>query len=205
MLGRRIGLVLVGLGLIGCGSSPTSLPPSVTVPPAVTAGTSAALSITAVPRRFVGDLVEFTYPGGWNARAGSINPSGNFAIVYVGPQVLPSDCTTPANGVTDCGPWPFMHLATDATVVAWRFVGMPGATPPIGGTLARVGGQSAQRTQGPADPGCAALGGDESIGVVVAHPPRWNGWLEVDACLAGPDRGPGETAFGAMLASAAFP
>jgi len=194
------------------GSTPSSATATATPSPAATSGdrstavaASPSANATPVPQRFTADGLDFTYPAAWQARVVLPNPSGNWTMVFVGSQVLPSECTTSAGGVAACGSWPLVRLTADGTIVAWRFFGMPGEVPPTGGTPTLVGARQARSTQGPADDGCAALGGDESIGVVVAHPPRWHGWLEVDACLAGPDQGPGEAALGAMLASAAFP
>jgi hypothetical protein len=90
-------------------------------------------------------------------------------------------------------------------VVAWRFVGLPGDPPPTGGTPILVAGLSAFRTSGPADAGCAALGGDESIGVTVPAIPGKYYWFAADACLSGPDRSENEAAFSAILASTTFP
>ena len=151
------------------------------------------------------DLIAFDYPSGWHERAGGIVPSGNSPIVFVGPADLRSECTTNADGSGECRPWPVIHLAPGGVVVAWRFVGLPGDPPPTGGTPIVVGDLSAFRTMGPADSGCAAIGGDESIDVTVPTIPGHYYWYAADACLAGPDRAENEAAFAAIVASTTFP
>jgi hypothetical protein len=165
---------------------------------------SAPGSPTAL-QHFADDLVAFDFPAGWHERVGGVVPSGNWPIVFVGPVDLPSECTTNADGSGDCTPWPVIHLAPGGVVVAWRFVGLPGDRPPTGGTPIVVGGLSAFRTIGPADSGCAAIGGDESIDETVPAIPSAYYWFAADACLAGPDKVDNEGAFSAILASTTFP
>jgi len=159
-------------------------------------------------------LVSFDYPAGWHARvAECIDPSGNFPIAFVGSADLPSECSSNPGGVAASGgavfvvtPWPVTELAPGGVVVAWRFVGMDGAGPPSGGGASiLVGGRSAFRTSGPADPDCAAIGGDESIDLSVPAMSGENHGFTADACLAGPDLVDNERAFSAILASTTFP
>jgi hypothetical protein len=58
---------------------------------------------------------------------------------------------------------------------------------------------------GPADTGCAAIGGDESIDVTAPAIPGHYYWFAAAPCLSGPDRSDNEGAFSAILASSTFP
>ncbi len=95
-----------------------------------------------------------------------------------------------------------MRLGPNGVVFAWRWFGRPGLEPPAGGDSTTVGGHAARISKGSADPECVAVGGDESIDVTVLPIGGASGWYAAEACLAGPDRTPGESAFEAMLASA---
>jgi hypothetical protein len=147
-----------------------------------------------------GDL-SFTYPTGWHTRRGSLNPGGNEPIVYVGPTELPSDCVESSQGGL-CRSWPVMSLGPNGALFAWRWFGRPGLVPPADGDPTTVGGHAALVTKGSASQDCATIGGDESISVTVLPTGGSTGWYAAEACLAGPDRTPGESAFEAMLASA---
>jgi len=184
----------------GAGSSPSGAMDDGSHGPARSApGSPAALG------HFADDLVAFDRPADWHERVGRIIPSGNWPIVFVGPADLLSECTTNPDGSGECRPWPVIHLTPGGVVVAWRFVGLPGDPPPTGGTPIVVGGLSAFRTIGPADSGCTAIGGDESIDVTVPAIPSAYYWFAADACLAGPDKVDNEGAFSAILASTTFP
>jgi hypothetical protein len=197
-----------------------ALSPSVSAtPPAPSASTStstpapAASKATAAPSEtlrvapepaiahFVDDPIAFSYPGAWHSRTGTAVPSGNVTIIFVGPQVLPSDCVDLSNGGA-CYGWPVMTLAHGGIVVAWRRNGMPGSRPPTGGDPITVSGRPARISRGPADAGCAAIGGDESIDVVVVPTPPGSPWIGIDACLSGPDHRVRESEFAAILANA---
>jgi hypothetical protein len=200
----RFGLLVMGMiGVLaacsvgGAGSGPS----------ATNGGPAGSATRSPIALRHLAsdDLIAFDYPADWHERAGGIVPSGNWPIVFVGPAALPSECTTNADGSGECRPWPVIHLAPGGMVVAWRFVGMPGDPPPNGGTPISVGGLSAFGTTGPADAGCAAIGGDESIDVAVPSIPGHYYWYAADACIAGPDRAENEAAFSEILASTTFP
>jgi len=209
--GRALALAAVALIASGCmapaGSPSASTPLAGSTSPGGSASTStpgsagSASPSTSAMQRFEDDRVAFGYPVGWAARPGSINPSGNVTIVFVGSTALPSDCAETANGGV-CYPWPVMTLKPGEIVVAWRDHGMPGSTPPMGGEATTVGRRAATIIRGPADKACAAIGGKGSIAVAVPKAPGQVGWTGIDACLVGPGDDALEATFAAMLASA---
>jgi hypothetical protein len=153
-----------------------------------------------VARHIAAGTADFDIPAGWHARPGTINPGGNWTVVFVSPQVLPGECT---QGVLEgvCYAWPVTRLVPGGTVIAWRMYGRPGSLPPAGGKPIAVGGRPARIAYRAAEPRCAAIGGDVSAAVVMAARAGESAWTGIDACQAGPDHGPAEAAFRQMLAS----
>ena len=64
-----------------------------------------------------------------------------------------------------------------------------------------VGGLPARRLTGSADEGCQAIGGSDLTQIVLPVVAGTNGWISLDACLAGPQIEPADAAFAAILAS----
>jgi hypothetical protein len=139
-------------------------------------------------------------PAEWHVRPGLLNPGGNVTFSYASPLDLPSECEQTSGGGV-CHPWPIVTLGPGGMVVAVRLGGMPGSQPPTGGQPITVAGLPARRIVGSADAGCRAIGGAQSIAVVVPAVPGTTGWLALDACLAGPDSEAGDAALGAITAS----
>ena len=196
---------LAGLALVvmtaavfvwGCGSAPSPSTGSSTIaptPPAI-----------APAQHVETGAVGFDIPAGWHARAGAINPSGNRTVLFASPQDLPAECTETAQGGV-CGPWPVTRLLPGGTVIAWRVHGLPGSRPPAGGDPIEIDGRAASIARGPAEPDCAAIGGDLSVAVVIVARANEPGWTGIDACQAGPDHGAAEAALRRILASVTWP
>jgi len=163
--------------------------------------TAAGGSISSFAVEFGNADVSFAYPAGWHVRRGGLNPGGNESIVFVAPSDLPSECVESAQGGA-CYGWPVTTVGPNGAIFAWRWFGRPGMQPPTVGDPTTVGGHPAAITKGPSNEGCLAIGGDESIDVTVQPIDGARGWFAIEACLAGPDHGPAESAFEAMLASA---
>jgi hypothetical protein len=120
---RTIVPLVAAIALIsGCSPAPSAAPhassPSASVPPASISAGSATQHIVAGP-------LGLEIPAGWHQRAGSLNPSGNVTLMFVGPVDLPSDCQVTAQGGT-CFSWPMLQLAPGGVVVAVRLYGLPG-------------------------------------------------------------------------------
>ena len=145
---------------------------------------------------------DLAIPAGWHTRQGLANPSGNFALVYLGPDALPSACRQLASGSGVCGPWPLFQLGPDGIVVAVRLHGMPGSQPPPGGDPVTIAGLPGRRIIGAPDQACIGIGGSQSIDVVLPSVPETSGWMSIDACVAGGGMAAADEAFDAILASA---
>ena len=211
---RRIAIAALLLAAVSVVAAACGSTDNKTISPAPTASAGTGAAATPTPTTASGDVsspsfsvafgggdLSFTYPAGWHTRKGSLNPGGNEPIVYIGPTELPSDCVENGQGGV-CQSWPVMRLGPNGAVFAWRWFGRPGLVPPAGGDSTTVGGHAARVSKGSATPECVAIGGDESIDVTVLPIGGVTGWYAAEACLAGPDRTPGEAAFEAMLASA---
>jgi hypothetical protein len=198
--------VLLVAGCAAAGASPSSAPASSgaasnesTGPTDVNA-TSGATDQVVRHLAIAAGTATFDIPASWHTRQGTINPGGNWTIVFMSPQVLPGECTQGAQeGV--CYSWPVTRLVPGGTVIAWRMYGRPGVQPPAGGEPIAVAGWPARISYRAADPACAAIGGDESVAVVMAARPGESAWISVDACQAGPDHRAAEAAFRQLLAS----
>jgi hypothetical protein len=173
-------------GSPGGSPSPTA---GVTLVP--TPGGSATRGVEAGP-------IVLAIPAAWNERSAAPNPSGNFTFAFLGPEVLPSECTTTPQGGM-CGPWPNLVLPENGLVVRIRGYFNPAWQPPSEGERVDIDSHPAFLVKGPADEGCAAVGGAESISIVFDRIGGQSGWTSLDACLAGPDVATAEAAFFAIL------
>jgi len=210
-----VGLAVATAGCSGFGSVSTTAegaspitsasPANGATKPSATASPSARTSASPDPSsvEFETDQVSFEYPVGWHTRRGTLNPGGNETIVFVGPSELPSECAESAQGGV-CHTWPITTVGPNGALFAWRWFGRPGQQPPVGGDTTTLDGRAATVTKGAANDACAAIGGDESIVITVPPLAGAIGWFQVEACVDGPDRSPGESAFEAMLASASL-
>jgi hypothetical protein len=140
-------------------------------------------------------------PASWHVRAGSLNPSGNVTFAYLSPVEIPSECQDSGQGGV-CQPWPIVQLTPGGIVVAVRLHGLPGSRPPAGGDPMTVAGLAARRLTGPADAGCRAIGGSDLTEIVLPAVPGTNGWVSLDACLAGGDGEAADAAFSTIVGSA---
>ncbi len=204
MVGKRVtvGVAWAVLLAAGCASAPSSAPsdaaPASETP--VEMASEGPVATASGMQHMVADPIGLDVPAAWNVRHVPPNPSGNVTLAYLGPAELPSNCQeTDQGGV--CGPWPITRLAPGGIVVAIRLNGMPGSEPPAGGDQITVGGLSARRISGSADEACQAIGGSELIDVVLPVVPGTDGWMALDACLAGGDVAAAAAAFTAILES----
>jgi hypothetical protein len=204
-----VAALLLVAGCAAAGAPPSSAPASTgpasreSTGPTDPSGTSGASDQVARHLAIAAGTATFDIPAGWHTRQGTINPGGNWTVVFVSPQVLPGECTQGAQeGV--CYAWPVTRLVPGGTVVAWRMYGRPGSQPPPGGDPMAISGRPARISYQAAEPACAAIGGDESVAVVMAARPGESAWTEIDACQAGPDHRAAEAAFRQLLASVAW-
>jgi len=176
-------IVLLAAGAVLAGCSSGAAGPSASMRGAASAAASGGASAT---RHVTAGPLSLELPAGWHSRPGSLNPSGNVAFLFAAPVDLPSDCEETAQGGT-CHPWPVMQLGTDGSIVAVRLHGLPGTTPPAGGSSVTVAGLAAREITGPADTAYRAIGGTELIEVILPTIQGASGYLSIDGCLAGSD------------------
>jgi hypothetical protein len=138
-----------------------------------------------------------TFPSDWTTTRQPVWTTERFAIATIGPGQV----TTCANWTT-CGEWPAMTLPQNRLIVSIWSQGLEGWTlETTAGTPITIAGQAAKLAVSPSDPGCAAIGGEESMIAVVTGafgPPNF---YEIDACLRGPDLAANEKVVRSILAS----
>ncbi len=190
------GICLGALLAAGCTAASPPRPSASLAQPTSSAPTTSSTEVQHVSAGPVG----LDAPAAWHVRPGLANPSGNVTFAWVSPLELPSECQDTAQGGV-CHPWPVVKLPPGGIMVAVRQYGMPGSRPPAGGRSISVGGLPARRFDAAADEACQAVGGTESIAVVLPAVPGTTGWIALDACLAGPDTRAANDAFAAIVTS----
>jgi hypothetical protein len=156
---------------------------------------------TSEPGQHVGaGPLDVEIPAGWHTRRGLPNPGGDFALLYMSPVSMPSPCRATGSGEGVCTPWPIFRLAKGEIVAAVRLHAMPGSRPPPGGTPTTVAGLPARRISGPSDEACSAIGGSQSIAIVLPALPGTHAWMSIDACLAVPDPAAADDEFASIVA-----
>jgi len=138
------------------------------------------------------------YPADWQVASYVVPNSFYQSIAFLGPESLPDPCTR-GPSLTSCTNWPPIGLPPNGIVVGLWSDSFPGwSFDPTVGHAVTVGGQRATLDVRSPDPGCVAIGGDESVVVTIPMAVQWN-WWEIDACLRGPDHASGEAMLRDML------
>jgi len=153
--------------------------------------------VVAGPGRLRLRSIELTFPPDWHSGRDSYAPAQDILLTYLSPDLL-KPC---ANWAT-CDTWPPVALAPGGLITSvwlrnredWTLDSSPGVRTTVAGRAAAV-------ATGPADTGCAAIGGDERITAVIPHDFPSN-FYAIDACLRGPDHAANEAIIRQMLASA---
>lgn len=194
----RFLLVVATSLLVGCTVAPSAAPASVApspVPSSPILTPTAPISSEASHRLVVAGPVALTIPAAWFQRTGGINPSGNFPLLFVGPDELSSEC----QGNT-CFAWPQVQLGPGSLMIAIRLYANPGFTPPSGGDPITVSGLAAHRITGGADAGCLGIGGTRLVQVWLPKIAGTSGFVSIDACISGASSA-ADAEFAAILAT----
>ncbi len=148
-----------------------------------------------------GSELAFEYPGRWGAAQFNNVSSFSNAIVYLSTEPLFDPCVRQLNSVT-CGSPLRGDLGTDGVFLDWTHWGFPGREfDSAGGALIEIAGRRATVKNGPASDGCADIVGDAERLVTIEEPDVQSNWLEMTACLRGPDLDLIGAELDAMLAS----
>ncbi|HEY1565070.1 MAG TPA: hypothetical protein VGF72_10330 [Gaiellaceae bacterium] len=147
--------------------------------------------------------LSFSYPTAWTASK-AILPADTLhfqPLAYVSTQPVGPPCTTHGNE-TACG-FPLKRLRPGGVLVMWQYpYALPGFTLG-GGARIKVDAHPATRTT--TKPGvCRQVGADRTIDVLIQLVPH-SSYVELTACLRGPNLVQAERSVDAMLASATFP
>jgi hypothetical protein len=168
-------LILIAIVLCGC-SSPAS-------------------------RHWDGLEVGFDYPGSWHAAHFDVVSSFSSVLVYLSTEQPSDPCDRTANSIA-CTRTAVTQLGSNGALLAWTHWGLLGRTfDPMRGRALTVGGRTATLEQSDASGSCLEIGGARQILVTVPIPDVIDNWIEVEACLAGPDPGPAQAQVETMLSS----
>jgi hypothetical protein len=176
-MGRLVGCLLVVL-VAGCGGA------------------------TPVTTHFAAAQFSFDYPAAWHSAAPGVQGRAIRPVVYLSTGTAYNPCVTTTSGQS-CG-IPDKQLEPDGVAVTWSANGVmgwgrasqPGASATIAGRPAKVNVQQSGA--------CADMGGDLSVTAVIALAAESN-WVEMDACLRGPDLTAAQADVARMLDSLRLP
>jgi hypothetical protein len=204
---RMLGLLLMLGTVAACSGSRAS-----TTPAASSARTPSAAAtpqkLTAVPaslpfgeqptKHFKNTTVTFDYPADWQVAGFPLVTS--FSNDYVGLSTSPlfDPCASPAG----CEGPPVASLASGGLYVIWSARSWaPWTFDPSVGKLFSVGPRRATLEEKAPTDACRSVGGVRSlVAIIESSAPR--NWVQMDACLAGPDPAPAQAQIEAMLATA---
>jgi hypothetical protein len=155
----------------------------------------------AATRHWDGREVGFDYPGSWHAAQFDQVSSFSSVLVYLSTEQPSDPCDRTASSVA-CTRSSVTHLGPNGVLITWTHWGLLGRTfDPTRGRSLTVGGRTATLEQSDASGSCLGIGGARQILVTVPIPDVIDNWIEVEACVAGPDPSAAQAQIEAMLAS----
>lgn len=192
MLARLILILVIAVTVSACFTEPSSP----TLPP--TPQPAGPVSV------FEDDTFSFEYPAAWHQETFSVPASMARSLVHLSTSVLHDPCTHTAAGVS-CGE-PVDALDPDGVAIAWvlyEFPAPPGSTPiPNPSAVAvDIGSRPATVTQEVATGSCSDIGGEQELYVRIDVPDAPGNYVEMDACVRGPNQELTGAVIAAMLAS----
>ena len=165
---------------------------------------SGADGIPGPTRHLVAPEVSFDYPGSWREGHFDVVSSFSSSIVYLSTSRLADPCDRGANSIA-CVREATAALDPNGVLVEWSHHGFPGWTfdPTKGQRVAVAERAATVEEAAPSNP-CRSIGGEREMTVTIDDPAADSNWVEVRACLRGPDLDPIRAQIGAMLASVAW-
>jgi hypothetical protein len=144
--------------------------------------------------------LSFDYPAAWRAASFPVVSSFSNDLVYLSTSPLSDPCDRTANSVA-CVRLAARSLGSNGLLVTWRASGFPNwSFDPNAGQALSVDGRRATLAEFDAAADCRAIGGVRELQAIVPRPTESN-WMEMDACLAGPDPSMATTEIEAMLST----
>lgn len=198
---KRIAIVFAALFLMAaCGSgahtgSPSeSLSPSGSPPPSG----SWPAACGGDTCKFEDNILSFDYPASWHEATYDVVSSFSNDLVYLSTAPLSDPCDRTSSGVA-CVRLAASSLGANGVLVTWTAWGWPGWTfdPGKGSALSVGQRQATLMAQTPSD-SCKVIGGVREIVVTTPRSVPDN-WMQLDACLAGPDPSVAQDQVEAML------
>lgn len=195
---RRIAAVLVTILLVSaCAGSGASTTPLAT-PVASPIETLSPANCPGGFCQFDTGIMSFDYPSSWRAATFNVVSSFSNDLVYLSTAQLSDPCDRGPSSVS-CSRLAATALGTNGVLVTWTAWGFPGwSFDPNEGSALSVGQRQATLVTKAADDGCQKIGGIREIIVKIPRQAEFN-WMQLDACLAGPDPSVAQSQVEAML------
>ena len=187
---KRIAGVLIAMVLVSaCAGSGASATPS---------AASSLANCQTDTCFFDTGIMSFDYPSSWHAASFNVVSSFSNDLVYLSTAPLSDPCDRGPSSVS-CSRLAATALGTNGVLVTWTAWGFPGWTfDPNEGSQLYVGQRQATFVTKTAEDGCQKIGGVREIAVKIPRSVEIN-WMQLDACLAGPDPSAAQSQVETML------
>lgn len=194
---RTAALSVIVLMALGCSVAPTPTPS----PTASTDQVAEAASCGEKATCHYEDItLAFDYPATWRSATFLVVSSFSSDLVYLSTAALSDPCDRTAN-MTACVRLAATALESNGLLISWRARAWIGWTfDPTKGRALAVGGRQATLEVSALSDACRGIGGVREVVVTIPRPAAGN-WMEMDACLAGPDPALAEAQVEAMLST----
>jgi hypothetical protein len=181
------GIALLAGSVTGCfGATPTEPPPP------------SNIACHGATCHYDDISFSFDYPASWHAAEYEVVSSFSSDLVSLSTSAMTCDRRPPEIA---CLRLVTGHLDAGGLLITWRARGWPNwSFDPSAGASISVGGRSGTRAEYAATEDCQTIGGATSILLTIPDPTPDN-WMEMDACLAGPDPGPATAQMQTMLST----
>jgi len=163
--------------------------------------TSPATQIPAqATKHYEGSELAFDYPGNWTA-AEIFYPSSEVqSIVYLSTEQITDPCDHGANSMS-CTRLPVSALGEDGVLISWWHWGLVGTKFNIAPNAPTVGGRPSVVLNPDPTASCSGIGTERAMTVKVPIPNASSNWIEMTACIRGPNLDQTNASIDAMLAS----
>jgi hypothetical protein len=194
---RRNAVILVTVLLVAaCDSSAATTSHSAS--PSASPSASSSANCGRDTCHFDDDILAFDYPASWHQATYNVISSFSNDLVYLSTAPLSDPCDRTPSSVS-CVRLAATSLGTNGVLATWTAWGWPEWTfDPNKGSSFSVGQRQATLMTQTPDESCVGIGGVREIVVVVPRSAPDN-WMQLDACLAGPDPSSAQGQVEAML------
>jgi hypothetical protein len=202
-------LTILAAWLAACGSVPSPTRTDILSPTPSLPNVPSAFPSVASTLADSANGISFERPGNWTRwQPNQHNPINDGPLIYLGTDPLlpvcanaPDASPNPPDARGRACDWPLTSLSANGVFVTWGTTRILVPLPSAGEPIAMNGATTRLQIERPG--GCAAIGAEETISVLVPiGQPTPLSNVAMVACLRGPDLATAEAQVRAMLASA---